>query len=103
MRQRYGRNTRMGIAVAALLLLLAHGATALAQEAAPPRHVRGEDGLQRLIDEAAYRSPAIRHWIDRLQEFDVTVYVRARTFAQSDLVGRVALLSTVGRHRYLVI
>ncbi len=56
-----------------------------------------------LVDEAARRSPAIREWIDRLQELDVTVYVRARTFTQLDLEGRVALLSTAGGHRYLVI
>ena len=59
--------------------------------------------MQRLVDEAARRSPAIREWIDRLQELDVTVYVRARTFSQLDLEGRVALLSTAGSHRYLVI
>jgi hypothetical protein len=66
-------------------------------------HVRGEHEMRRLVDEAARRSPAIQDWIDRLQELDVTVYVRARTFPQLDLEGRVALLSTVGSHRYLVI
>jgi len=49
------------------------------------------------------RSPAIRDSIDRLQELDVTVYIRTKPFRQLDLDGRVALLSTVGSHRYLVI
>ena len=59
--------------------------------------------MQRLIDDAARRAPAIREWIDRLGELDVTVYVRARPLAQIDLDGRVALLSVAGSHRYLVI
>ena len=68
------------------------GAVAIVQEAvAPAPHVRGENGMQRLIDEAARRSPAIQEWINRLQQLDVVVYVRARVFAQVDLEGRVAL------------
>jgi hypothetical protein len=59
--------------------------------------------MRRFIDDAARRSPAIRDWIDRLQELDVTVYVRAKLFTQGDLEGRVALLSKAGSHRYLVI
>ena len=82
------------------LLMLAGSATA---RDTPTPHVRGEGGMQRLIDDAARRSPAIRGWIDRLQELDVTVYVRAKMFAQTDLEGRVALLSTARGHRYLVI
>jgi len=69
----------------------------------PPPHVRPEREVQRLVDEAARRSPAIRDSIDRLQELDVTVYIRTKPFRQLDLDGRVALLSTVGSHRYLVI
>jgi hypothetical protein len=88
----------------AALMLLTLARTATAQEQiAPPPHVRGDRGMQRLIDAAARRSPAIREWIDRLQELDVTVYVRARSFTQHDLDGRVALLSTARGHRYLVI
>jgi hypothetical protein len=83
----------------AFLLLLAYPARA--QGAAP--HVRGEGDMQRLIDDAARRSPAIQRWIDDLQELDVTVYVRTRLFAQLDLDGRVALLSVAGGHRYLMI
>jgi hypothetical protein len=80
------------------------GAVAIVQEAvAPAPHVRGENGMQRLIDEAARRSPAIQEWINRLQQLDVVVYVRARVFAQVDLEGRVALLSTAGSRRYLMI
>jgi hypothetical protein len=66
-------------------------------------HVRGERGMQRLIDEAARRSPAIQSSIDRLDSLDVVVYVRGALFTAVDLDGRVALLSTVGARRYLVI
>jgi hypothetical protein len=66
-------------------------------------HVRGEHGVQRLVDEAARRSPMVHALIERLQQEDVTVYVRTRVFPQLDLEGRVALLSTVDSHRYLVI
>src|SRR5438552_209209 len=59
--------------------------------------------MQRLVDAAAHRSPASQEWIDRLQELDVTVYVRTRTFAQLELEGRIAFLSVAGSHRYLVI
>jgi hypothetical protein len=74
-----------------------------AQQATPSPHVRGEGGMQRLVDDAARRSPAIREWIDRLEELDITVYVRARVFARLDLDGRIGLLSAAGGHRYLVI
>jgi hypothetical protein len=87
-----------GASVAAFAVLFC-AAPALGQTA----HVRGERGIQRLVDEAARRSPMVQELIDRLQEQDVTVYVRARTFPQLDLEGRVALLSTVGSHRYLVV
>jgi hypothetical protein len=88
---------------AAALLLLPAARPATAQNAAAPPHVRAEGSMQRLVDQADRRSPAIHGWIARLQELDVTVYVRSRAFAQSDLEGRVALLSTIGPHRYLVI
>jgi len=98
-RKRYARPH----AAAAMLLLLAVARPACAQHSTAVPHVRGTSGMQRLIDEASRRSPAIRDWINLLQTLDVTVYVRARMFVQTDLDGRVALLSTVGRHRYLVI
>ena len=66
-------------------------------------HVRGEGGMQRLVDGAAQRSSVIREWIDRLEELDVTVYVRGRVFPQLDLEGRIGLLSAAGGHRFLVI
>jgi hypothetical protein len=97
---RTGRNARFGFASVAGLALLTWAAPALAQE---PPHVRGEFGMQQLIDDAARRSPAIQDWIDQLQQMDVTVYVRTRVFASLDLDGRVALVSTRGAHRYLVI
>ena len=55
-------------------------------------HVRGEGGMQRLVDGAAQRSPAIREWIDRLE-----------VFTRLDLDGRIGLLSVVGGHRFLII
>jgi hypothetical protein len=95
---RWARTKFRGAGFAAFVFLSC-ATPAIAQTA----HVRGESGIQRLVDEAARRSPAIRESIDRLEELDVTVYVRARPFAQLDLEGRIAILSTVGGHRYLVI
>ena len=89
-----------GIAGHAALAFLTLTAPATAQTT---RHVRADRALQRLIDDAAERSPAIRESLDRLERLDVTVYVRVRTFPQMDLDGRVALLSANGGHRYLVI
>jgi len=70
---------------------------------AQPPHVRGEAAMQKLIDGAARRSPEIRGSIDRLQDLDVTVYVRARLLMEPDLDGRIALLSSANGHRYLII
>jgi hypothetical protein len=101
---RNGRKKRFGFAAFAGVACLMLSTPALAQDAAAqPPHVRGEGGMQRLIDGAARRSAAIRESIDRLQELDVTVYVRAKVLVHLELEGRVALLSTVGSHRYLVI
>src|SRR5882672_5424323 len=83
---------------------LALATSASAQDVVlPPPHVRADREVRRLVDEAARRAPAIRDSIDRLQELDVTVYVRIKAFTQIDLDGRVALLSKAGSHRYLVI
>jgi hypothetical protein len=95
--------TALRRAGAVALTVLAVAGPALAQDVPRPPHVRGDRSMQRLVNEAARRSPAIREWIDRLEELDVTVYVRSRTFAQIDLEGRLAILSNVGGHRYLVI
>jgi hypothetical protein len=98
------RIARVGRAGAGTLIVVALAATAGAQNGTTQQpHVRGLDSMRQLVDDAARRSPAIREWLDRLQELDVTVYVRAKAFAQHDLEGRVALLSTTGSHRYLVI
>jgi hypothetical protein len=99
------RIARIGRGCAGALMLMTLTGTAAAQDsaAAPTPHVRGDDHMRRFIDDAASRSTAIREWIDRLQELDVTVYVRAKVFTQRDLEGRVALLSKTESHRYLVI
>ena len=96
---------RIGFAAFAnLAFLIACATPVIAQEAgAPDPHVRGVGGMQRLIAGAARRSPAIREWLDRLDELDVTVYVRDALFTRIDLDGRVSLLSVAGNHRYLVI
>ena len=112
--ERTGRKTRnarcgsagfkgfAGLAFMAMLTLAV--APAFAQEDVPRSpHVRPERGMQRLVDEAARRSPAIREWVDRLESLDVTVYIRTKAFTQSDLEGRVALQSVTGSHRYLII
>ena len=72
-------------------------------DSAPAPHVRPEAELRALVDDATRGAPSIRGLIDRLEALDVTVYIRVRAFAQPDLEGRVALLSVVGEHRYLVI
>ena len=69
----------------------------------PAPHVRPERELRGLVADAARGSAAIRALIDRLEVLDVTVYVRVRAFMQTDLDGRVALLSVRDGHRYLVI
>jgi hypothetical protein len=97
-------NIGVGAGAAAVMLLALAGSANAQDQIAPDPHVRGEGAMQRIIDEAAQRSPSIREWIDRLQDLDVTVYVRAKSFAHSELEGRVALLSmTKQGHRYLVI
>ena len=54
--------------------------------------------MQRLVDDAAQRSPAIREWIDRLAGAGRhRLRARAGRSAQLDLDGRIGLLSAVGR------
>ena len=92
-----------GFAFLATAVVLAT-APVIAQEAGtPPRHVRPEHGVRSLVEEATRRSPLIRELIERLEELNVTVYIRARTFLITDVEGRIALLSAAGSHRYLVI
>ena len=67
-------------------------------------HLRPEVMLRPLVEQAAARSPSIRALIDRIEASDVIVYVRLRPFSQSDLDGRVALLSAMpAGQRFLVI
>jgi hypothetical protein len=75
----------------------------VAQGDGVPPHVRPEPEMRALVAGAARGSLAIRGLIDHLEELDVTVYVRQRAFAQTELEGRVALLAATGVHRYLVI
>jgi hypothetical protein len=89
------------LTIAGLLAITCRPAGAQ-DESKPPPHVRPENGLRQLVDEAARRSPSVRAMIDQLEGMDVTVYIRVRTFDQLDLEGRVGLLAS-RRHRYLVI
>jgi hypothetical protein len=75
----------------------------VAQGDGVPPHVRPEPEMRALVADAARGSLAIRGLIDHLEGLDVTVYVRQRAFAQTELEGRVALLAATGVHRYLVI
>jgi hypothetical protein len=90
------------------VLMIAIGATLQAQAApiddttASP-HVRPTREVRTLVDDAARGSGAIRALMDRLEALDVTVYIRAVTFADSNLEGRAALLAGQVGHRYLVI
>src|SRR4051812_15807893 len=93
------RGMHRAAAVASLALLVS--LPAAAQDRAP--HVRGERGTQRLIDDAARRSPAIQASLDALDALDVVVYVRAALFSSLEIDGRLALLSAVGTRRYLLI
>jgi len=91
-----------GCAFLVVIALLAIGTPVTAQQGWTP-HVRPEAGLGELVAEATRRSPAIRALVDGLERLDITVYVRTRIFAQTDLDGRVALLTSTGSHRFLVV
>jgi hypothetical protein len=80
-------------------------APALAQDVATPApHVRPDtkDGRE-FVGEAMDRSPAVRELIDRLNESDVTVYLRFRAFSEIRLDGRVRFLASTASQRYLLI
>jgi hypothetical protein len=95
---------RIGRSALVIAILTFAAAPAIAHgDWQPSSHVRPDIGLRRLVEDAARRSPAIRQLVDRLEALDVTVYIRIRPFSQTDLDGRVALLSSNGGHRYLVI
>lgn len=67
-------------------------------------HVRPESrALRELVDDAVRRSPAVRDLIDRIDHSDLIVYIRMRKFEESDLDGRVGILSAVGQYRFLVV
>jgi hypothetical protein len=74
-----------------------------AQAVSPSPHVRPVRELESFVANAARRSPTIRELLDRLEDLDVTVYIRRSKFMQGNLEGRVGLMSVVGSHRYLII
>jgi hypothetical protein len=94
---------RRSLPIAVSIVLIASRLLAQERSASPP-HIRPESPeLRALIDEAARRSPVVRDLIDRIDRSDVTVYIRTRKFAGGELDGRVGILSTTARHRYLVV
>jgi hypothetical protein len=56
-----------------------------------------------LLDELVDRSPTARALVDRLQQSDVIVYVRFRPFPTELLDGRIGILPSDARHRFLVV
>jgi hypothetical protein len=74
-------------------------------QADPPHvpHVRPTPDLRGVVVDAVQQSDIIRELVETLETLDVTVYIRTRPFRQLNLDGRIALLSVVGGHRYLVI
>jgi hypothetical protein len=96
------RRTLLAAATAGVLAIAAP-ARGQAVAGYPPPHVRPENSLRALFDEALRRSPTLRDVVDRLEEMDVTVYIRSHELGTAGLDGRVALLSVNGTHRYLVI
>jgi len=89
---------------AAFVLAIAHlpGATAGAQELIP--HLRPDTKDARLfVDEALARSAVIRELDARLNESDVTVYVRFRAFSEIGLEGRLRLVGATALQRYVLV
>ena len=93
----------VGTVTAAVLVAPTTAQVQVAPVDGVPPHVRPEPEMRGLVGDAARGSTAIRGLIDHLEGLDVTVYVRQRAFAQTELEGRVALLAASGGHRYLVI
>jgi hypothetical protein len=70
----------------------------------PPPHVRsGSPELIALVDQASRRSPRVRDLIDELEQSDVVVYLRFRSFDTTSLDGRLTFLSKAGGRRYVVV
>jgi hypothetical protein len=67
-------------------------------------HVRGAtEETAALLRELVVRSPTARELVDRIEQSDVTVYVRCEWFASSTLRGRVGFLTSAAAPRLLVI
>jgi hypothetical protein len=108
LRRRRTHRERLDSRGAAFLMatvLLGAAAPARAQDVVSPYpHVRPDtnDGRE-FVDEAMHRSRAVRELIDRLNESDVTVYLRFRAFSEIRLDGRVRFLAATASQRYLLI
>ena len=88
-------------ALAAVLLLAAAAPWAAADDSP---HVRPTcAALRALVAEGIARSSTFRALVDQLDASDVVVYVEFKTFAESNLSGQTAFISTVDSRRYLQI
>ena len=80
------------------------GAARHRQRASDRARSRRSPELQRLVDQAARRSPMVQDVDRSAAAIRTSPSTSARgTFPQIDLEGRVGILSTIGSHRYLVI
>jgi hypothetical protein len=98
--------TRAAVAALTLLALLS-GASPVAASEAPPvsfASVRADTaGMKQLIADGAARSAAFRTLIAAINQSDLVVYVQCRLFPESELRGRLGLVSAAGGRRYAVI
>ncbi len=90
------------VALAALLLILAHAP--LAQAGINDRHVRPTmRGGQQLLDEDMNRSATVRALVERLERSDLIVYVQTRFFTSHSARGRLIFVSASAGRRYVVV
>jgi hypothetical protein len=67
-------------------------------------HVRSDAAdIRALIDDAAERSPTVRALIEEIDQSNVIVYVHARMFSSQLLEGRIGLVASTSRTRFLAI
>ena len=87
----------------AFIVCVVAPARAQDRQSSPP-HVRPENPeLAALVHDAAERSPVIRGMLDQLEQSDVVVYLRFRTFASTGLDGHLVFLTAAAGKRYLLI
>src|SRR5689334_20032977 len=89
---------------AAVLLLAAPAPAEIPAGAAPPPHIRYDSVDARALGDAlTASSPTARALVERLEHSDLIVYVRHRVFPSFTIDGRIALLASTGRNRFVVV